>query len=129
MVIQRYFKLSTALFKSDILCHSTSLSGGSVLSGPLVRPRPSRSGHLWCTKILIFNKERIWRMPIEAFKSFRYIGQLKHRNKVIANGGQLESVLKDALYRPERDSESLNLEKGKERVTPLFDSYFMTHIL
>ena len=69
-------------------------------------------------------------MPIEAFKSFRYIGQLKHRNKVIANGGQLESVLKDALYRPERDSESLNLEKGKERVIRVsYDSYNMTHIL
>ena len=40
---------------------------------------------------------------------FRFMGTLRHQGRVISSSGEFESVLKDKLYRPDRDSSSLSL--------------------
>ena len=98
-----------------LLC-STSLSGRSI------RPRPSvriwfnsMSEDFWFRLLFEHFKESVFRLPIEAFSMFSYMGTLKHNGKLLASIGDFQNVLKNLLYRPDRDSDSLNLSLGSER--------------
>ena len=66
-------------------------------------------------------------MPIEAFSCFKYMGTLKHNDQIISSAGQFETILKNKLYRPSRDSDSLCLDQSTARVLIPYDSYDMTH--
>lgn len=66
-------------------------------------------------------------MPIEAFSCFKYMGTLKHNDQIISSAGQFETILKNKLYRPSRDSDSLCLDQSTARVLIPYDLYDMTH--
>ena len=46
---------------------------------------------------------------------FQFMGTLKHNGKMISSIGEYQAVLKNKLYRPERDESSLCLSLGSER--------------
>ena len=60
---------------------------------------------------------------------FKYLGTLKHNGQIISTCGQFEQILKDKLYRDDRDEESMCLSLSSERVLVAYESYDMTLIV
>ena len=60
---------------------------------------------------------------------FKYLGTIKHNGQIISSSGQFEQILKDKLYREDRDEESMCLSLSSERVLVAYESYDMTLIV